>query len=309
MNRLINNVSGMERLLRCRDLPSFCRASDLTDPTLQLVLRETHQSQRAEAVILNTFEDLEGPIISHVQTQCPKIYSIGPLHAHLKHKLAAASLRLRSSNSLVAVDRSCMVWLDAQPPKSVIYVSFGSMAVMTKDQLMEFWYGLVNSNKRFLWVIRTNLVTGEGDGAQVPAELLEETKERGFIVGWAPQEEVLAHGAVGGFLTHSGWNSTIESIVAGVPMICWPYFADQQVNSRFVSEVWKLGMDMKDVCDRQTVEKMVNDLMEEKKEEFERVAEEMSILARKSVSEGGSSYCNMERLLEDLRLTSRKFGR
>ncbi|TKY69965.1 7-deoxyloganetic acid glucosyltransferase [Spatholobus suberectus] len=88
------------------------------------------------------------------------------------------------------------------------------------------------------------------------------------MVGWAPQEEVLAHKAIGGFLTHSGWNSTLESVVAGVPMICWPYFADQQINSRFVSEVWKLGLDMKDVCDRHVVEKMVNDLMVHRREEF-----------------------------------------
>ena len=66
------------------------------------------------------------------------------------------------------------------------------------------------------------------------------------MVGWVLQEKVLVHQALGGFLTHSEWNSTLESIVAGVPMICWPYFADQQINSRFVSEVWKLGMDMKD---------------------------------------------------------------
>ena len=128
-----------------------------------------------------------------------------------------------------------MVWLDAQPLKSVIYVSFGSITVMTEDKLMEFWYCLVNSKKRFLWAIRPNLVIhGEG---QIPVELVEGTKDRGYMVGWVPQEEVLVHQAVGGFLTHSRWNSTLESIVAGVPMICWPYFADQQINSRFVSEV------------------------------------------------------------------------
>jgi hypothetical protein len=141
----------------------------------------------------------------------------------------------------------------------------------------------------------------DGDG-QTPAELVEGTKERGYMVGWAPQEEVLAHPAIGGFLTHSGWNSTIESIVAGIPMICWPYFADQQVNSRFVSQVWKLGMDMKDVSDRVVVEKMVNDLMVEKREEFLKSSVEMSRLARESVSEGGPSYSNLDRLIEDIRL-------
>jgi UDP:flavonoid glycosyltransferase YjiC (YdhE family) len=195
-----------------------------------------------------------------------------------------------------------MTWLDAQPFKSVIYVSFGSITTMTKDVLMEFWHGLVNSKKRFLWVIRPDLVDGNDADGQTPAELVEGTKERGYTVGWAPQEEVLAHAAIGGFLTHSGWNSTMESIAAGIPMICWPYFADQQVNSRFVSQVWKLGMDMKDVSDRVVVEKMVNDLMVEKREEFLKSSVEMSRLARESVSEGGPSYSNLDRLIEDIRL-------
>ncbi|KAF3455340.1 hypothetical protein FNV43_RR05788 [Rhamnella rubrinervis] len=308
MDRLIKNVPGMESFLRCRDLPSFCRVSDFNDKIFQFVAQDTHHCRRAQALIFNTFEDLEGPILSHIRTVCPKVYSIGPTHSHLNYKLSnKAATSSESSNSLSKVDRSCITWLDNQPSKSVIYVSFGSVAVITKDQLMEFWHGLVNSKKRFLLVVRLDLVSGkDGDDPQIPAELLDGTKERGFTVGWAPQEEVLAHPSVGGFLTHSGWNSTLESIVAGVPMICWPCLADQQVNSRYVNEVWKLGMDMKDVCDRKVVENAVNAVMGDRKEEFQRQAEVMSILATKSVSEGGSSYNNLQELIKDIRLT--RFG-
>uniref|UniRef100_A0A2N9G3S9 Glycosyltransferase n=1 Tax=Fagus sylvatica TaxID=28930 RepID=A0A2N9G3S9_FAGSY len=306
MDRLVTSVPGMETFLRYRDLPSFCRVNNLVDPNLQLVKNETRQSPRAHALILNTFEDLEGPILSHIRTKCPKIYTIGPLHEILKLRLESktTSLQSQSSNSLFEVDRSCMKWLDAQPLKSVIYVSFGSITVMTVDELMEFWYGLVNSKQCFLWAIRPDLVAQKVGEGQIPKELVEGTKDRGYMVGWVPQEEVLAHQAVGGFLTHSGWNSTLESIVAGVPMICWPYFADQQVNSRFVSEVWKLGLDMKDVCDRIVIEKMVSDLMVERKEEFMKSAAEKARLARESVSEGGSSYCNLDQLIKDIRSMS-----
>ena len=96
---------------------------------------------------------------------------------------------------------------------------------------------MVNSKKRFLWAIRPNSVTQKDGECQIPHELVEGTKDQGYMVSWVPQEGVLTHQAVGGFSTHSGRNSTLESIVAGVPMICCPYFVDQQVNSMFVSEV------------------------------------------------------------------------
>ena len=303
MDRLITTVPGMESFLRCRDLPSFFRVSDLNDQSLHHTVIKTQRSPQARALILNTFEDLEGPVLSHIRTLCSKVYTIGPLHSHLKIRLEAKQSPSfsQSSNNLFELDRSCMTWLDTQPLKSVIYVSFGSFTVMTKEQHMEFWYGLVNSKKRFLWVLRSDSIAKEHGENEVSTELVEGTKERGYIVSWTPQEEVLAHQAIGGFLTHSGWNSTLESIVVGVPMICWPYFADQQVNSRFVSEVWKVGLDMKDVCDRVIIEKMVNDLMVERKEEFVRSVDEMARLAKESVSEGGNSYCNLDHLIEDIR--------
>lgn len=298
----IKSVAGAEHFLRRRDLPSFCRSGDLSDPNIQLYISESEENPRAYGLILNTFEDLEGPIIAHLRKFCPNLYTIGPLHTHLKMKLAGDAMSpgpTTSSNSLWKEDMSCITWLDSQPEKSVIYVSFGSLALMTKDQLMEFWYGLVNSGCKFLWVIRPDAVAGENE---VPADLKEGTKQRGYIVEWAPQEEVLAHKSVGGFLTHSGWNSTLESVIEGVPMICWPYFMDQQVNSRFVSEAWKLGLDMKDTCDRVIVEKMVKDLMVDRKDEFLKSADRMAMLGKKCLGEGGSSYSNLERLIHDIKL-------
>lgn len=304
MDRLLNGVTGMEKYLRLRDLPSFCRASDLSDQGFQVVTSETQETYRANGLILNTFEDLEESALEQIRKHIPNLYSIGPLHAHLKSRLEARMTQLpRSSNSLWEEDRTCMTWLDEQEKKSVIYVSFGSMTLLSREELIEFWYGLVNSKKNFLWVVRPNSVAG--DGQNIPAHLLEGTVERGYMVRWAPQEEVLAHPAVGGFLTHSGWNSTLESIVAAVPMICWPYYADQQVNSRLVGEVWKIGFDMKDICDRVVVEKVIKDLMDKKRDELTRPVDRMMKLARRSVSEDGTSYRNLNRLIDDIK-TSKK---
>ncbi|KAL3647335.1 hypothetical protein CASFOL_008303 [Castilleja foliolosa] len=290
---VVKSVPGMENYLRRRDLPSFCRSADISNnPNIKMYITEYDEVPRAHGLILNTFEELEGPILCETRTVCPNIYAIGPLHAHLKSKLSANK---PVSNSLYEEDRSCMTWLDSQSPRSVIYVSFGSLATMTRDQLMEFYHGLVNSGHKFLWVIRPD---GVGGSDQMIPKI---TNEKGYIVGWAPQVEVLAHPAVGGFLTHSGWNSTLESVYEGIPMICWPYFVDQQVNSRMVEEVWRLGVDMKDSCDRSVIEKAVVSVMEVRKDEFRERAEEMAKLARMGLSEGGSAYCDLERLIGDIK--------
>ncbi|PWA94577.1 7-deoxyloganetic acid glucosyltransferase [Artemisia annua] len=304
MDRLLNGVTGMEKYLRLRDLPSFCRASDLSDQGFQVVMSETQETYRANGLILNTFEDLEESALTQIRKHIPNLYAIGPLHANLKSRLEAhMSSPPRSSNSLWEEDRTCMTWLDEQAPKSVIYVSFGSMSMLNREDLIELWYGLVNSNKKFLWVIRPNSVAG--DGRNIPAHLLEGTMKRGYMVRWAPQEDVLAHQAVGGFLTHSGWNSTLESIVAAVPMICWPYYADQQVNSRLVGEVWKLGFDMKDICDRVIIENVIKDLMDRKRDKLTRPVDRMMKLATRSVAEGGTSYTSLNRLIEDIKTSNK----
>ncbi|KAK2374115.1 7-deoxyloganetin glucosyltransferase [Trifolium repens] len=300
MDRIIKNTPGMENLLRCRDLPSFCRENTKEHILIDEVVLRTKQSLNANAVIFNTFEDLESPILSQIRLHFSKLYTLGPLHHHLATTKKTSSSSFKSN--FFKVDRECMTWLDSQELKSVIYVSFGSITPLKREELIEIWHGLLNSKKQFLWVIRPNMVQEKG----LLNELKEGTsKEQGLIVGWVPQEEVLSHKAIGAFLTHSGWNSTLESVVCGVPMICWPYFADQQINSRFVSEVWKIGLDMKDViCDRKVVENMVNDVMVNRKDEFLRSAMKMAKLASKSVSPGGSSYNSFHDLIQFIRSTS-----
>ncbi|KAH6777611.1 hypothetical protein C2S51_008923 [Perilla frutescens var. frutescens] len=302
MDGLVKGIPGMEGFLRRRDLPSFFRAYDVNDPFLQGLAAGMRQTVRVKVAIFNTFEDLEGPIVSHMLTKFPRIYTIGPIHEQLKSRLIEKSAEASIiAGNLWAEDRSCIDWLNVQPPRSVIYVSFGSVTVVTREQLLEFWHGLVNSSQRFLWAMRPDSVAGNDGGDRILAELMKGNEENGYMVEWAPQEEVLNHPAVGGFLTHSGWNSTLESIAAGVPMICWPYFGDQMVNSRLVSELWNIGLDIKDTCDRLIIEKAVRELMVERKDELLKRAYEMGKLAKKAVSRGGSSYSNLDDLIEHVK--------
>lgn len=305
MDLMVTSVPGMEHLLRRRDIPAFCRVEDINDPGFQSIKTETRRTTQAAALILNTFEDLEGPILDQIRKHIPNLYSIGPLHALLKARTEANGAELSHySSSFWKEDDSCIAWLDSQPPNSVIYVSFGSITMLTKDELLEFWYGLVNSGHRFLWIIRPDSVIGNGSGNGIPVELEEGMRSRGLMVEWVPQQRVLEHPSVGAFFTHSGWNSTLECIVIGLPMLCWPYFADQTTNSRYVSEVWKIGLDMKDTCDRALIEKMVRDVMEVRRDEFLKEARSLASMANKAICEGGSSYRNLNRLIEFLKSTA-----
>ncbi|CAN0926454.1 7-deoxyloganetic acid glucosyl transferase [Linum grandiflorum] len=301
MDELITSIPGLEGVLRFRDLPSMCRPGP-SNQVLQFFINETESMRRASGLILNSFDELEGPIISKLSTTIfPKTYPVGPLHGLSSNVIKEE----HSDGGLWKEDKGCMTWLASQPSKSVIYVSFGSLVAFTETEFLEFWHGLVNSGKPFLWVIRPDSVSAE-DGLIRSDRFISDLKEahdKCCVVDWAPQVKVLAHEAVGGFLTHTGWNSTLEAILEGVPMLCWPKFSDQQINSRAVSDIWKVGIDMKDTWDRSTVEKMVRELMDDscKRDEILKSTAEIARLARDSIKEGGSSYCNLEKLIADIR--------
>lgn len=166
---------------------------------------------------------------------------------------------------------------------------------------MEFWHGLINSKVRFLWVLRPNILKGSEMDYKFMKDIMEGSKENGYIVSWALQKKILGHQAIGGFLTHSGWNSTVESIVEGKPMICWSHNVDKRVNSRLVEKFWQIGLDMKDNCDRCTIERMIKNLMGIKRDEFKKSIDNLSKLANLSVGEGGSSNNDLEALIKDIK--------
>ena len=303
MDKPVTCIPGLENIVRRRDLPGIFRIERADDPGLEFFLNDqTIVMPRAFAMIINSCDGLEALMISKLGSIFTKMYAVGPLHGLSNTRIKNLTTLASSKSILWKEDRGCMSWLDSQPSKSVVFVSFGSIIGLTRDKVLEFGHGLVNSGKPFLWVIRPESITGEADPSLTIGELKDMTEDnKGVIMSWIPQEEVLAHPAIGVFLTHSGWNSTLESIYAGVPMICWPVIGDQQINSRFVSDVWKIGLDMKDTCDRSKIEKMVRDLMEDKREEIMKSMDEITRKVKDCVKEGGSSYCNLEKLIEDIR--------
>ncbi|XP_022762410.1 7-deoxyloganetin glucosyltransferase-like [Durio zibethinus] len=298
LDTVIDWIPGMKNI-SIRDLPSFVRTTDRNDIMLNFLAAESEKAAKASAVIVNTFDEFEHDVVEALSSMLPRIYTIGPLHL-LLNQIPQTHLNSIGSN-LWKEEPECLKWLDSKEPKSVVYVNFGSITVMTAHQLVEFAWGLANSKQTFLWIIRPDLV--RGDSSILPPEFLEGTKETGLMASWCPQEKVLNHPAIAGFLTHSGWNSTIESIGSGVPMICWPFFAEQQTNCRFACTEWGVGMEIDNNVKRDEVEKLVRELMEgEKGKEMRNKAMEWKKKAEEAACLNGSSFLNLEELIKQVLL-------
>lgn len=234
----------------------------------------------------------------------PNTYTVGPI-SPLVCSIPMSDPIASIGSNLWKEDTGCMAWLDKQAAASVVYVNFGSITVLRAEQWVEFAWGLANSMHPFLWVVRADLV--QGSDTILPKEFLEEIEGRGMMVGWCDQEEVLAHGAIGGFLSHCGWNSTIESIYEGMPMICWPFFAEQLTNCKYLCNEWGMGMEIGGNVKRGEVEAMVRELMDgEKGEEMRQMAGNWKNKARAAIKESGSSYTNLEKLVEQMNQFKKK---
>ncbi|XP_043687170.1 7-deoxyloganetin glucosyltransferase-like isoform X1 [Telopea speciosissima] len=310
LDTTIDWIPGMKDI-RFRDIPSFVRTTDRNDIMFDFHMGEAARAPKATAVILNTFDALEQDVLDSLSAMLlPRVYSIGPLQQLLNQIQDHdddddGGLKSIGSN-LWRQEPECLDWLSTKEPSSVVYVNFGSITVITPHQLVEFAWGLANSDQNFLWIIRPNLVAG--DSAQLPPEFLTQTKEKGILASWCPQEEVLNHPAVGCFLTHSGWNSTLESISGGVPVLCWPFFGDQQTNCRYSCVHWGIGEEINDDVKREDVERAVREMMMgERGKEMKAKAMEWKKEAEEATAPGGSSHVNFDNMVNHVLLATPTF--
>lgn len=286
--------------LKVKDIP-VVKGYD-ADKNFELVVCVSSKTQASDGLIFNTFKDLEETSLAKIRHEYlpnTPIFPIGPFHKYSPSP---------SSNSLLSQEQSCISWRNTQAPKSVVYVSFGTVAKMEATQFLEIAWGLCNSKQPFLWVVRPDLVHGSNWLEQLPSGFVETLNGRGHIVKWVPQKEVLAHPAVGAFWTHNGWNSTLESVCEGVPMICTPSFADQKVLARYASEVWKVGLQMEDGIERAVIEKTIRKVMVEKEgEEMRDRALKLMEKANLCLKQGGSSHQSLDGLVKHI-LSFKPFG-
>ncbi|XP_073132517.1 zeatin O-glucosyltransferase-like [Henckelia pumila] len=195
----------------------------------------------------------------------------------------------------------CLQWLDRQETNSVIFVSFGTTTSLSDEEIKELASGLEQSGQKFIWVLRDadkgDIFAGEARRAELPKGFEERVEGVGIVVrDWAPQPEILAHPATGGFMSHCGWNSCIESVTMGVPIAAWPMHSDQPRNGFLVSEILKVGIVVREwdqrgeVVKASTIENVVKRLMaSEDGEGIRKRAEELGVAMRRATEDGGVS--------------------
>ncbi|EEF43660.1 abscisate beta-glucosyltransferase [Ricinus communis] len=272
--------------------------------------------QQSFGVVVNSFYELEPAYAELLQKEMGnKAWLVGPVslcNRNIEDKAERGQKTAMDQQSILS-------WLDSKEPNSVLYISFGSLARLSHEQLLEIAYGLEASNHQFIWVVGKTLKSTEEEEENVFLggfeDRLRESGKGLIIRGWAPQLLILEHNAVGGFVTHCGWNSTLEGVSCGVPMITWPITAEQFTNEKLITDVLKIGVKVgsmewssfKDpplgaTVGRDKVETAVKRLMAEGEEaaEFRRRAKELGEKAKRAVEEGGSSYKNADALIQEL---------
>lgn len=265
---------------------------------------------KSYGVIVNSFYELEPDYADYFgKTLGRRAWHIGPV------SLCNRSIedKAQRGEETSKYEDECLKWLDSQKQDSVLYISTGSVAQFNASQLHKIAMALEACQLNFIWVVKQD-DDGESTKEWFPPGFEQRMEGKGLILrGWAPQLLILEHEATGAFLTHCGWNSTLEGISTGVPMVTWPIFAEQFYNEKLVTEILKIGVpvgakkwsevpNIVDLVKQDTIEKALREIMEgaEAQERRNRV-KNLKEMAQKAVEENGSSYSDLGALIDELR--------
>ncbi|KAL2487394.1 UDP-glycosyltransferase 86A1 [Abeliophyllum distichum] len=269
--------------------------TNISTPIHRIIYKSFDDVKNGDFIIINTVQELEEDTISGIQQQQP-IYAIGPI-------FPPGFTKSNISTSLWP-ESDCTQWLDTKPHGSVLYVSFGSYAHTSKHEISEIANGLLLTGVNFIWVIRPDIVSSD-ESDFLPVGFEESVKERGRIVSWCCQIDVISHPAIRGFLTHCGWNSILESIWCSVPLLCYPLLTDQFTNRKLVVDDLKVGINLcddKKSVNREEVSENINRLMKGKaSEEIREQVKKVKKVLEDGMEKNGSSARNFMQLIEDLK--------
>ncbi|XP_020236635.1 scopoletin glucosyltransferase [Cajanus cajan] len=302
---VVPNFPGEIKITRMQ-AGSFLKSNDITG-VYKLVEEARESELRSYGVVVNSFYELEKVYADHYRkVHGRKAWHVGPLSLCNRNSQEKANRGKEASID----EHECLKWLDTKKPDSVVYVCFGSIAKLCDSQLRAIAMGLEASGQDFIWVVRKN--KQDGGEEWVPDGFEKRMEGKGLIIrGWAPQLLILEHEAIGAYVTHCGWNSTLEAVTAGVPMVTWPIAAEQFFNEKLVVEVLQIGVPVGskkrvgfqgDSIAWDAVEKAVKRVMKREEATQMRIkAKAFSQLANRAMQEGGSSYTDFNDLIQELR--------
>ncbi|CAO2148675.1 unnamed protein product [Urochloa humidicola] len=299
--KAVPELPGLSARLGPADFPTFLTEPDGNSRAyFDLLTQQCHGFEVADHVFVNSFYELETTEAEYMASRWGA-KTVGPTvpSAYLDNCLLddmSYGFHLHTP-----VTEESKAWLDARPARSVVYVSFGSLVKPSVGQMAEVAEGLYNTGMDFLWVVRAS------ETSKIPRGFSDKVKGRGLVITWSPQLEVLAHPAVGCFMTHCGWNSTMEALGIGVPMVAMPQWSDQPTNAKYIEDVWQVGVrvkpDIEGVVRKEEVERCVRQVMEgESSKEYRKNAASWSEKAKNATSKGGSSDYNIVELLGKIRI-------
>ncbi|KAA3457313.1 anthocyanidin 3-O-glucosyltransferase 2-like [Gossypium australe] len=274
----LNFIPGMSKV-RIRDLPEGIVFGNLESFFSRMLHRMGQVLPEATAVFLNSSEELDPDRTTDLKSKFKQYLNVGPLI-------------LATPPPSVPDPYGCLTWLDKQKPATVVYISFGSVVTPPPNELVALAEAVEASQVPFIWSLR------DKSKVHLPNGFLE--RANGMVVPWAPQRDVLAHGSVGVFITHGGWNSLVESIAGGVPMIFRPFFGDHGVNGRMVEDVWEIGVIVESgVLTKNGIMRGLDLILaQEKGKKMRENLKEVVALAQISVGANGSSTKNFKKLLD-----------
>ncbi|VFQ72512.1 unnamed protein product [Cuscuta campestris] len=271
------------------DLPSFSYFGEIAEQIEEFTVKQASNLPTADCLLFNTFYPLEEEVLKMMANKW-NVKTIGPLVPNR----CMIGKQDRIDLFKVEDESYYMKWLDKRESHSVVYISFGSISVFSEEEMEEIAMGLAMSNKYFLWVVR------ESEDAKLPKDFKLKTSEKGVIVKWCSQVEVLSHRAIACFVTHCGWNSTLEALTFGVPMVGIPQNGDQITNAKFIEDVWRVGIRIKVNDDakivlRHVIASSITQVTERvKAEELWKNIKKFKTLAKEATSEGGSADVNIK---------------
>ncbi|KAF8389882.1 hypothetical protein HHK36_024400 [Tetracentron sinense] len=252
-------------------------------------------------MVFNSFSELEPVYLDHMRKDLghDRVWAVGPLLPPVDDPLKPRG----GSSSVAAVD--VISWLDTCHDDSVVYACFGSQAVLRNKHMDELAAGLERSGVRFVWAVKEATSGHAGrEYGRVPDGFEERVGGRGLVIrGWAPQVAILSHRAVGGFLTHCGWNSVLEGLIAGVPLLAWPLGADQFSNATLLVDQLRVAIRVcegaETIPNSAELARAITELVGEKRSEKVRVME-VRRAALVAIKEGGSSFNDLDGLVKHL---------